>query len=109
MDLMLTGERLTSADAYRLGLIQQIVSKEDLLDAAIRKAENIAQQSQVSIWGTKKVLRFWRDAMLAEQHKYYEAVVHRVLLSGDVHEGPRAFAEKRGPSFSNQWPDPFSQ
>ena len=44
--------------------------------------------------------------MLAEQHALYEAVAHRVLLSGDVHEGPRAFAEKRPPRFSNRWPKP---
>ena len=57
--------------------------------------------------GTKAVLKFWRDNQIAEQQRYYEAVIHRVLLSGDFLEGPRAFAEKREPTFSNGWPDPF--
>jgi enoyl-CoA hydratase/carnithine racemase len=109
MDLMLTGDRLPAADAYRLGLVQQIVSHNDLLGAAVAKAEAIARNSQPAVWGTKKVLRFWRDAMLAEQQRYYEAVVHRVLLSGDLHEGPRAFVEKRAPRFSNCWPDPLKK
>jgi hypothetical protein len=34
--------------------------------------------------------------------------MHRVLLSGDVFEGPRAFAEKREPQFSAGFPDPFA-
>jgi enoyl-CoA hydratase/carnithine racemase len=107
MDLMLSGERMTAADAHRLGLIQAVVAKDKLLEAAVAKAEAIARQSQPAVWGTKKVLRFWRDALLAEQQRYYEAVVHRVLLSGDMLEGPKAFAEKRTPQFNNRWPDPF--
>ncbi len=106
MDLMLTGERMTAADAHRLGLVQKLVCRENLLDAALAKAESIARNSQPAVWGTKKVLRFWRDAMLAEQQRYYEAVAHRVFLSGDMHEGPRAFVEKREAHFSNRWPDP---
>ncbi len=107
MDLMLTGDRLPAADAFRLGLVQQIVPQADLLEAALSKASKIAKQSPTAVWGTKKVLRFWHDMMLAEQQRYYEAVVHRVLLSGDMHEGPRAFLEKREPHFSPSWPDPL--
>jgi enoyl-CoA hydratase/carnithine racemase len=109
MDLMIAGERLPAADAFRLGLVQKVVAREDLMETALQKAAAISEHSQPAVWGTKKVLRFWRDALLAEQQRYYEAVVHRVLLSGDVHEGPRAFAEKREPQFSNRWPDPFAR
>ena len=107
MDLMLTGDRLSADDAYRLGLVQQVVPADMLMEAAFKKAEMIAQNSQPAVWGTKQILKFWRDALMAEQHRYYQAVVNRVLLSGDVHEGPRAFAEKRQPLFANRWPDPF--
>jgi enoyl-CoA hydratase/carnithine racemase len=109
MDLMLTGERMNSADAYRLGLVQKLTRREDLLVQALAKAESIARNSQPAVRGTKKVLRFWRDAMLAEQQRYYEAVAHRVFLSGDMHEGPRAFVEKRPPRFNNRWPDPMKK
>jgi enoyl-CoA hydratase/carnithine racemase len=107
MELMLTGERMTAADAYRLGLVQKLTRREDLMAEAVAKAESIARNSQPAVRGTKQVLRFWRDAMLAEQQRYYEAVAHRVFLSGDMHEGPRAFAEKRKPRFNNRWPDPM--
>jgi enoyl-CoA hydratase/carnithine racemase len=108
MDLMLSGDRLTAEEAYRLGLVQRVVPHDKLMETAVEKADMIAQNSQAAVWGTKQVLKFWRNALMAEQQRYYEAVVHRVLLSGDMHEGPRAFAEKREPKFSNRWPDPLA-
>jgi len=107
MDMMLAGERLSAADAYRLGLVQAVVPQDKLMETVLARAEQVAQHSQAAVWGTKQVLKFWRDALMAEQQRYYEAVIHRVLLSGDMHEGPRAFAEKREPTFANAWPDPF--
>lgn len=106
MDMLLSGDRLPAEDAYRLGLVQKLVAPEALMDEALRKAATIAANSQTAVWGTKKILKYWRDLMLAEQQGLYEAVAHRVLLSGDIHEGPRAFAEKRAPTFRNAWPRP---
>lgn len=109
MDLMLAAERMSAADAYRLGLVQQVVPADELMAAAMTKAEKIARQSPTAVWGTKKILRHWHDTMLQEHHRYYEAVTHRVLLSGDMHEGPKAFLEKREPRFSDGWPNPLKQ
>jgi enoyl-CoA hydratase/carnithine racemase len=107
MELMLTGDRLTADEAFRLGLVQRVVPRDKLMETALERAETIAKNSQAAVWGTKQILKFWRDALIAEQQRYYEAVVHRVLLSGDVHEGPRAFAEKREPKFRQAWPSAF--
>jgi len=107
MDFMLTGERLTAADAYRLGFVQRLVPRDKLMETALEKAETIANNSQAAVWGTKQILKFWRDVLIAEQQRYYEAVAHRVFLSGDLHEGPRAFAEKRAPKFRQSWPSAF--
>ena len=104
--MLLSAERLSAEDAYRLGLVQQLTAPDSLLEAAMKKAEAIAANSPSAVWGTKRIAKFWRDAMLAEQQMLYEAVAHRVLLSGDVKEGPRAFAEKRPPRFSTGWPKP---
>jgi enoyl-CoA hydratase/carnithine racemase len=107
MDLMLSGDRLTADEAFRLGLIQKVVPHEQLMEAALAKAEMVASNSQAAVMGTKQVLKFWRNALMAEQQRYYEAVIHRVLLSGDFLEGPKAFAEKRDAVFSDGWPSPF--
>jgi enoyl-CoA hydratase/carnithine racemase len=107
MDLMLSGDRLTAEEAHHLGLVQKVVPHDKLLETAVAKADMIAQNSQAAVWGTKQVLKFWRNALMAEQQRYYEAVQHRVLLSGDVFEGPKAFAEKRAATFRQAWPNAF--
>ena len=94
-DMMLAGERLSAQDALRHGFVQQVTSREDLLPEAMRRAEKMAKSSQSALWGTKLVLRYWRDLMLSEHYRYYESVAHRVLLSGDMLEGIKAFSEKR--------------
>jgi enoyl-CoA hydratase/carnithine racemase len=106
MDLLLTGDRLSVEDAHRWGLVQKLVEPKDLMETAFRKAELICANSQPAVWGTKRIVKFWRDLMLSEQQAFYEAMAHRVILSGDIKEGPRAFAEKRPPKFANRWPKP---
>jgi enoyl-CoA hydratase/carnithine racemase len=103
MDLLLSADRMSAADAYRLGLVQYLLQPEELMDAAMRKAEAIAENSPTAVWGSKKILSYWRNLQIAEHQAYYEAVAHRVLLSGDVLEGPRAFAEKRPANFRRGW------
>jgi enoyl-CoA hydratase/carnithine racemase len=109
MDLMLSGDRLSADDAFRLGLVQKLAEPGELMDRALEKAAMIASNSGPAVWATKAVLKYWRDLQIAEQQRYYEAVMHRVLLSGEFLEGPRAFAEKREPVFKNAWPDPFAR
>lgn len=108
MDMMLAGERLTADDALRLGFVQKLVPADQLLTAALAKAERMTRYSQPALWGVKQAGRFWLDIMLSEHQRYYEAVVHRVLLAGDVHEGLAAFRNKRKPEFTQmRWPNPF--
>jgi enoyl-CoA hydratase/carnithine racemase len=104
MDLMLTGGRLSAADAHRLGLVQRLLPAGELLDHAIETADRMSRFSQSTLWGTKQVIRQWRNRGLDESHEFYRHVVNRVFGSGDVAEGLKAFAEKRAPEFSMDWP-----
>jgi enoyl-CoA hydratase/carnithine racemase len=104
MDILLEGDTLTAQDALQIGLVQSVVSPTNLLEAALEKAATIASNSQAAVWGTKQVVRFWSDALLSEQHSYYKAVAHAVDMAGDIHEGPRAFVQKRRPTYKNEWP-----
>jgi enoyl-CoA hydratase/carnithine racemase len=108
LDLVMSGERMPADEALRLGLVQRVVGPGELLDVAVAKAETIAANSPTAVWGAKKALRYYRDLQLAEAQRYYEAIAHRVMLAGDLHEGPRSFVEKRSPSFAPGWPSPLA-
>jgi enoyl-CoA hydratase/carnithine racemase len=106
LELMLGGERMSAADAYRLGFVQQVLPADQLMTEAMRRAELMSRYSPSALWGTKKVVRYWRDKMLNEQHQFYQQVMGRVFESGDMEEGLKAFAEKRKPNFTSPWPKP---
>ena len=105
-DLVLAGTRLTAERALSVGLVQDVVEPERLLEAAFERAERIAQSSPTAVWASKQVMSYWRNLQVAEHQRFYEAVVHRALLTGDYREGPAAFAEKRIPNFADDWPTP---
>lgn len=104
MDLMLTGKRLGAVDAHRLGLVQEVLSSDKLMDAAMERAEKMSHCSQSALWGTKQVINYWRNRELDTHDAFYREVVAKVFTSGDVQEGLKAFAEKRAPAFNMNWP-----
>ena len=104
MDLMLVGDRLAAEDAFRLGLVQQVLPADELMEAALQRAERMSRHSQAALWGTKQAIRYWRNRSLDEHHEYYRQVVQRVFTSGDLVEGLRAFVEKRPAEYSLDWP-----
>jgi enoyl-CoA hydratase/carnithine racemase len=103
MDIMLTGNRMGAQDAYRLGFVQQVVPAGDLMKVVMERADRMSRHSQAALWGTKQVIRQWRNRALLEHHEHYLEVVGRVLSSGDYEEGLKAFAEKRQPQFDLGW------
>jgi enoyl-CoA hydratase/carnithine racemase len=104
MELMLVGDRLAAPDAFRLGLVQHVLPAPELMAVAMKSAERMSRHSQAALWGTKQVIRYWRDRALEEHHRFYQHVINRVFSSGDVVEGLKAFAEKRPPAYSMDWP-----
>jgi enoyl-CoA hydratase/carnithine racemase len=103
--MLMTADRVTAADALRLGLVQKVVAREALMDEAMRVAEMIASNSQVAVQASKRVAYFWRNLAVRESLDYYKSINQRLMLCDDVLEGPRAFAEKREPKFANRWPE----
>ncbi len=103
--MLMTADRVTAQDALRLGLVQKVVPKDILMDECMRVAEMIASNSQVAVQASKRVAYFWRNLAIRESLEFYKSVNQRLMLCDDVLEGPRAFAEKREPHFSNRWPE----
>jgi enoyl-CoA hydratase/carnithine racemase len=103
--MLMTADRLSAEDALRLGLVQRVVPAGRLMEECLRVAEMIAANSQVAVQASKRVAYFWRNLAIRESIDYYRAINQRLMLCDDILEGPRAFAEKRDPKFTNRWPE----
>lgn len=99
MELMITGKRISAADALRWGLVNRVVPLSELMAVAEQYALAVAACSPVSVRAIKEAamtsLALPLEAAFEAQIEY----TRRVVASEDAKEGPRAFLEKRAPRF----------
>jgi enoyl-CoA hydratase len=102
MLLNLTGDFVDAATAERWGLVEKVVAREELLDAATAIARTIAARSPVSVAVLRELARETRDLPLADGLQREAAGFVRCLASEDGLEGVTAFIEKREPQFTGR-------
>jgi enoyl-CoA hydratase len=98
-DLLLTGRHITAAEAHRIGLIGHVVPDGQALTKALELAEAIAANGPVAV---QAILRTMRETEGMAENDAFEVeakIGMEVFASEDAKEGPRAFAEKRRPTF----------
>lgn len=100
--LLLTGELLDGAEAYRLGLATDL-AEPDQLDSRTRElALTIAQNAPVSLRLIKDSFqRVWREDLDAALENEV-AGMSACLDTSDLREGTRAFLEKRAPIYEGK-------
>jgi enoyl-CoA hydratase len=92
--LLLLNERVSGAEAERLGLVSMSVPGTELMSTALAIADRLAGGSQQAIRGTKRALNHWlRQAGPAFEHSL--ALEMLDYHSKDLDEGRAAFADKR--------------
>jgi enoyl-CoA hydratase/carnithine racemase len=99
MGMILTGKPITAPEAARLGLVNQVVPARDLMATACTLAQTIAECSPLSVQASKQAALEGLGRPLAEAIFATYPAVQRLFASADALEGPRAFAEKRKPSW----------
>jgi methylglutaconyl-CoA hydratase len=101
-DLLLTGRIFDAAEALKLGLINEIVPPEKLLDRARELAVQLAENSPLSLYYTKRLLT---DHARADLDTQMEAAVREnagIRESADFREGVTSFLEKRKPKWTGR-------
>ncbi len=97
---LLTGEPMRAADAYRVGLISDLVdSPEDVLPAACALATKLAGLPPVAVQGTKLALNHVVRQRLAEVGELAAAMEYDSLKTQDVIEAVTAIRERREPHY----------
>lgn len=102
MELILTGEQFSAADAHAYGLVNRLVSDDELIPAAMELAERIAHNAPLSVTASKRVFIDSADWPETERFARQEEFLAPVRQSADAREGALAFAEKRDPAWSGR-------
>jgi enoyl-CoA hydratase len=95
---VLTSEKLTGAEAERIGLVSLAVPREQVLPRALEVATQLAQGSQQAIRFTKRALNAWLTNAVP-QHELSAALEILDFAGADYAEARQAFREKRPVEF----------
>lgn len=97
-ELMLTGRIIDAAEAYRIKLVHEVVPADQLIDAALKLAREIAGNNAYGVWQTKIGLNAALDAPSLRHAKEIENRTQ--IISGFTNnpvEAAKAHREKRAP------------
>jgi len=100
--LNLTGDFVDARTACEWGLVEKVVSREELLETALGIARAIAARSPVAVAVLRELARTTRDLSLEEGLRREADGFRRCLASEDGAEGVAAFLEKREPQFTGR-------
>ena len=102
MKMLLTAAPVTAQEAKEIGLISEVVPAERLHDRAQELADVVAANAPLALQAIKTAVHEshtmdWPDAFAVEARE-----AGKVMRSKDAREGPRAFKEKRRPTFTGE-------
>ena len=99
MEFLLTAERFPAERALELGLLNEIVPEEQLMEKVFEWAARITANAPLAVQATKESVMQGLALDLEEAFKFESKIAGQVFQTEDAKEGPKAFAEKREPKW----------
>lgn len=94
-DLLLTGRIIAAEEAFRLGLVNEVVAPDRLFDHARELASSLLENSPASLLATKRLLKYYSAPELDRQIGAAVEENAGIRATADFHEGVTSFLEKR--------------
>ena len=101
-DLLLSGRVINAEQACQIGLVNEVVPRERLLDRARELAAQLLALSPTSLLFTKRLLRDYSEAQIARELELAVQANARIRSTADFREGVTAYLEKRKPRWGGQ-------
>jgi enoyl-CoA hydratase/carnithine racemase len=102
MRFLLTAEEFGAEQAYRIGLVQEVVEPGEQLDRALAIAETIAAQAPLGVQATLANARVARDEGEEAARAQLREALGAIMASEDAAEGVRSFLERREARFTGR-------
>jgi enoyl-CoA hydratase/carnithine racemase len=96
-EYLFTGELFNAEDAYRFGMVNQVVPENDLMPKAEALARKILKNAPLAVRAMKESTLAGLDLPLGERLRVSKDIVARIAETEDAKEGVLAFIEKRAP------------
>jgi enoyl-CoA hydratase/carnithine racemase len=102
LELILTGRRIDAPEALRLGLVEQVVPHDQLLETVEELAHTITARAPLAVKYAKEAIVRGLELPLEEGLKVETELSILLRATEDRMEGARAFKEKRPPQFKGR-------
>ncbi len=101
-EMVYLGEMIDAEEAYRIGLINQVVPSPELEEATRRMCEKVLQNGPAALVLQKKLIARWMELGLSEGAEAGIKAFRECYETGEPREGMKAFLEKRKPEYRKQ-------
>jgi enoyl-CoA hydratase len=97
LELMLTGKKISAAEAERIGLVNKVVPADKLEDETMALARELASKSPATVRLGLQSFYATQDMEYADALAHLQGQLAAVLVTEDAAEGLAAFFQKRAP------------
>jgi enoyl-CoA hydratase/carnithine racemase len=97
LEMVLTGDMISAAEAERLGLVNKVVPDDELEEATLELASKLAAKSPLALQIGKVGIYGMADLPYHQALDYMGELFASLCSTEDAHEGLKAFVERRNP------------